>query len=596
MENIVGGRFNIVEILSRDRAFRAFDTQDRRQVFIKRFRADDASFEYEKRNLNSIVSPHIAKFDCAFEEEGGKYIVTEWISGISLAEYVRTEGTADREDAGEIIVKVCEALSFIHWNRSGAMAYLDLKPSNIMLRNYAGSDARRMDVCFVDLEAARSVEVSADAECAENAEVPESGGGDTDKNKEKDKDKDRDKRTLRLGSPYYTAPEVLFGRICVQSDIYSLGVLTGYLLTGREDFPSAYSLRGFWGEFIARCSDPDPGKRYQNVSAVIEAVREQLSMVRNAAERKSRGIAALLPLGQLKNRAGNDRKESVKGADTEKSAKDIAATESVTRSGDSHGVRKIVSEAINFRRSCVMVEGNPCFVCEMGSAAAGMGLRTGVFSLTERGRRDLEYDLTGREEDLSGVAEKSLYPYVFDHKSMYLHSSAEWAEKGLLKAAGEGDRLYTGTFKQYLELPMRRAEDVRRFVEWCMANFDLTIMNTGRGDDAALIGTLLENCSYVIATPDSNVEDMEAFRDYYMTLAQSGKVIYSKVRYVAWDYADKEASRDRLFQIVGRDKYLGEVFRSETRSKRKNRISGVSSVLDDTPGGQYEEILQRLIS
>jgi hypothetical protein len=47
---------------------------------------------------------------------------------------------------------------------------------------------------------------------------------------------------------------------------------------------------------------------------------------------------------------------------------------------------------------------------------------------------------------------------------------------------------------------------------------------------------------------------------------------------------------------VGRDKYLGEVFRSEMRSKRKNRISGVSSVLDDTPGGQYEEILQRLIS
>ena len=89
---------------------------------------------------------------------------------------------------------------------------------------------------------------------------------------------------------------------------------------------------------------------------------------------------------------------------------------------------------------------------------------------------------------------------------------------------------------------------------------------------------------------------MEAFRNYYLTLAQSGRLIYSKVRFVAWDYGDRESDRNSLFQIVGKDKYLGEVFRSETRDRRKNRAENAGSVLDDMPGRQYEEILQKLIS
>ncbi len=557
MEGTKGGKYNIVETICSERAFRGIDTSVNRQVFIKKFKPDDEAFENEKRSLTSVTSPHVPEFIDEYSDENGKYIVTEWIPGLTLYEFVHTEGPLDDEATGEIIIKICEALSFFHWNSLGATAFLDLKPSNIILRNYAGFDVKRIDICFVDLEAARVVS----QESASSVPGKESDAGAA-------------RKTLRLGSPYFTAPEVLFGQSCIQSDIYSIGVMAGYMITGREEYPSAYAIRGFWGEFIVRCTDPDPGKRYAGVRNVIDAVRDHLRTARSGKNG-----------GRSTNRSG-----TVQGR-----SKPDDRPESSEVHGDAR-VQRFIKDTLNFRRSCIMVEGNPCFVSEMGSAAAGSGFRTGVFSLSERGRENLEYYFTGKKEDMTNVAEKSLYPFVFDHRSMYLHGSDEWTEKGLLKMSGEGKRLFTGTFKQCLELPLRKSEDVRRFVEWCMTNFDITLMNVERGDDPALINALLESCNYVVATPDSNVEDMESFRNYYLTLAQSGKLVYSKVRFVAWDYAERESNRDSLFRIVGKDKYLGEVFKSEARDRRKNRLENAGSVLDDLSEGQYEDILQKLIS
>ncbi|MBP5781707.1 MAG: hypothetical protein J6X34_10815, partial [Clostridia bacterium] len=547
MEKIAGGKYNIAETLSENRAFRVIDMHAR-QYFLKRFEPGDESFDDEKRNLEAAICPYVPTLIETFEDESGRYIVTEWIGGMTVADHVYNDGPFDMKDTADIVIKICEALSFFHWRRQGAMVYLDLKPSNIILRD-SGSGARPFDVCLVDLESARAV--GTDMPCGE-PDADRAGSGE--------KDEKQAKKTRRLGSPYYTAPEVLFGRICVQSDIYSIGALAGYMLTGREDYPSAYALKGFAGELVAGCTGPDPGLRFANVSAVIEAVRDYLKK-EAGKDRKKKSAPVLLSL--LK-----------KGESAEKN-KDETGINAAGNNSDAH---KIISEAINFRRSCVMVESNPCFVSEMGFASAEMGLKTGVFSISERGRRNLDYYLTGQCFDVEKVAEKQIYPYVFDHKSMYLHGIGDWIEKGLLKASGEGRRLYTATFKKSLELPLRRGEDVRMFVDWSLSNFDLTLVSVERGDDDALVNTLMEFCSYVVATPDSNVEDMEAFRNYYMALARSGKIIYSKVRFVAWDYSNTEADREKLFKIVGKDKYLGEVFRSEARIRRKNRMEDVKPV------------------
>ena len=561
MDEMIGGRFKVLDTVCGGRAYKAFDRDGRKEVFLKRWEPGDASFEDETTNLKALDSPHAPEFICTIRDESGWYLAEEWLEGETLEALIAAGGPLEPKEAAELLVGVSEALSFLHWNKAGAMAFIDLKPSNIIIRRRTGTSNRWVngEIFLVDYEAARSAE----------PETPQNGGGDN---------RDTGERTFRLGSRYFTAPEVLFGRICTQSDIYALGVLMGYLLTGREGFPGSYAFKGFPGEFIATCTLPDPAARYNGVSGVTEALRQ---FIRENTE-------------HVTARQSN-RRQKKRAPETD------AADAAVVHGGEgpdgaSRGSEAEIPELLkHFRRSCVMVEGNPCFVSELCSVAAfRMKLRTAVFSLSERGRRSLEYYYAGNAEESALVADKNVYPYVFDHKSLYLHDVSEWVKRGLVKAADNGT-LYRGAFKLCLELPLRREEDVRSFVDWCFANFDLTVLNVDRGDDRRLVNAAMEACNYVVATPGSNVEDMESFRNYYLALAENGRLVYSKVRFVAWDHSEQEAPRERLSPVVGKDKYLGEVGRSESRTRRRNRIDGANTLLPDC-GSQYEEILERLIS
>ncbi|MBO5077029.1 MAG: hypothetical protein J5584_05490 [Clostridia bacterium] len=551
MNELIGGRFKVLETISSGRAYKAFDTDGRRTVFLKRWEAGDASFEDESANLKMLDSPHAPELICAFEDETGRYLAEEWLEGETL-EAVVAAGPLEPVEAAELLTGVCEALSFLHWNKQGAMVFIDLKPSNIIIRRRQDNADRRVngEIFLVDYEAARRAEPElpgTDGTNARNADIKDAG-----------------ERTFRLGSRYFTAPEVLFGKICTQSDIYALGVLMGYLLTGREGFPGSYAFKGFPGEFIATCTLPDPEARYKGVTGVTETLRRFIR--ENAAP------------------------EMERGAEEKRKKREQIRENPVNET-------RLPELLKHFRRSCVLVEGNPCFVSELSSVAAySMKLRTAVFSLTERGRRSLEYYFAGNTDEKALVADKNMYPYVFDHKSLYLYDVSEWVKRGLVKMTeNDGGQLYRGAFKLALELPLRREEDVRRFVDWCFANFDLMLLNVDRGDDRKLVGAALEACSYVIATPGSNVEDMESFRNYYLALAENGRLIYSKVRFVAWDHEEQEAPRERLCPVVGKDKYLGEIRRSEQRTRRRNRVDGANTLLPEC-GGQYEEILERLIS
>ena len=577
MDEVIGGRFKVTDTLCGGRAYKAFDTDGRRQVFLKRWEPGDASFEDETAILKALDSPHAPELICTFEDETGRYLAEEWLEGETVEALVAAGGPLEPAEAAELLTGVCEALSFLHWNRQGAIVFIDLKPSNIIIRHSRGNAGNRVggEIFLVDYEAARRAEpVLPD---------PRDPGSET---------RDVGERTFRLGSRYFTAPEVLFGKLCTQSDIYALGVLMGYLLTGREGFPGSYAFKGFPGEFIATCTLPDPEARYKGVSGVAETLRE---FIRLSAEAGVRDDA-----GGRRRRRGRSRGAAADDKRGAEGTESVDASVEGSGSGDpaAQGSKAEIPELLkHFRRSCVMVEGNPCFVSELsGVAAFSLKLRTAVFSLSERGRRSLEYyfDGNGKEEPL--VADKNVYPFVFDHKSLYLHDVSEWVKRGLVKVTENGGaELYRGAFKLCLELPLRREEDVRRFVDWCFANFDLTVINVDRGDDRRLVNAALENCNYVVATPGSNVEDMESFRNYYLALAENGRLVYSKVRFVAWDYSEQEVPRERLFPVVGRDKYLGEVRRSEQRTKRRNRVDGANTLLPEC-GGQYEEILERLIS
>ncbi|HET7218281.1 MAG TPA: serine/threonine-protein kinase [Vicinamibacterales bacterium] len=101
-----------------------------------------------------------------------------------------------------------------------------------------------------------------------------------------------------VGTPLYLAPEIFFGaRASVQSDVYSIGVLLFYLVTGAfpvtaasmQDLARAHrrgdrrrlrDLRPDAPEGFVRALEPaldsDPGRRYRSVAEFEEALREAL--------------------------------------------------------------------------------------------------------------------------------------------------------------------------------------------------------------------------------------------------------------------------------------------------------------------------------
>lgn len=525
MSKQIWNRFTVREILCANRAYRAYDEGSRCEVFLKCWREGDMGANHEITMLTGVDSPYTPKFICSFEEDGYRYLAEEWIPGETLADLMNRSGCLSFEQSVEIMKALCDALSFLHWNKQGPIAFVDLKPGNIMIRGDVESGI--FGITLVDYEAAMRLD-NAPGRATKLAE------------------------TRKLGSCYYTAPEVIFGCPDVTCDIYSLGVILYTLLTGEEGYPGELDSDFPGSSIIMKCIHPEPGKRYAHVGELKEA----LICAARGRKRKHKKILSL---------------------DT-------------VRAQRNEGVRVLG----NYRKYSVMVDCNACFASEMAHVASDLlGLRTGVFAISDKGQRNLEYYFLNLNQ-LSELVCEDYYPFIFDHQSLYLRTSSQWTERGLLHACS--DKLFVGSSKLLLELPLRTEADFDRFFDWCHGNFDLVLFTVERQDDPAAVDRFMKYCSCIITTPLSNVEDLESYRDYYVSLADNKRVIFSKVRFVAWDYCEGASpKREQLAGIVGRELYLGEVTHSESRTRKKNRLPVQSAEACREDAMQYEKIIERLI-
>ena len=89
-------------------------------------------FSREAINLSKLQHPNIIKVIESFEANNTVYYVMEYISGGSLDDYIAKSVGLKEEEAIRVIKQIASALSFMH---SQGMLHLDLKPSNIMLRD-----------------------------------------------------------------------------------------------------------------------------------------------------------------------------------------------------------------------------------------------------------------------------------------------------------------------------------------------------------------------------------------------------------------------------------------------------------------------------
>jgi serine/threonine protein kinase len=166
-----------------------------------------ARFNREVQIASQLDHPDIIDiFDFGYTPEGTFYYVMEYIDGFNLAELVAMAGPLPPARAIHILLRICDALDAAHY---AGLIHRDIKPSNIMVY----SRGRKADVVkLLDFGLAKSLNP--------------------------DDSLDITYPIHRTGTPLYMAPERWSNRqeVDVRSDIYSIGALAYYLLSGQVPF------------------------------------------------------------------------------------------------------------------------------------------------------------------------------------------------------------------------------------------------------------------------------------------------------------------------------------------------------------------------
>lgn len=195
---------------------------------------------YERlRQLDSNWFPHIFEI---VEEDGKLIVIEEYISGQTLEKYMNQSQMLTVAQTLSVMMDVCQALKLLH-EQTPPIIHRDMKPSNIILS---------VDGIWkiIDFNTARYYDASAQRD------------------------------TTFLGTMEYAAPEQ-FGDIQtdVRTDIYALGAMMNYLLTGKNH--KKYVYEGAAGKIIEKCTRFDPKLRYQSIRELMQDLKQLLEAEKN---------------------------------------------------------------------------------------------------------------------------------------------------------------------------------------------------------------------------------------------------------------------------------------------------------------------------
>jgi eukaryotic-like serine/threonine-protein kinase len=222
-------------------------------------------FEREVQVTATLTHPNTVEiFDYGHAADGTFYYVMEHLAGPNLEELVERQGPLPPGRAVHLLRQVCGSLAEAH---AAGLIHRDIKPTNIIACQRGG----RCDVAkLLDFGLARQL----------------------------GPDKDSPKLTqdgIITGTPAYMSPEQAAGgdSLDARSDIYSLGAVAYFLLTGQPPFLRAtavQTLAAHLGEpvtapsrlrpglpadleaIVLQCLAKEPAKRFPSVEALERAL------------------------------------------------------------------------------------------------------------------------------------------------------------------------------------------------------------------------------------------------------------------------------------------------------------------------------------
>jgi len=256
-----------VHASSRSHVYLAVDIETDLQVIIKTpsvdLQGDTAYLErflMEEWIARRIDNPHVLKPCPQNKKRNFLYIVTEFIEGQTLAQWMIDNPKPDLETVRGIVEQIAKGVRAFHRLE---MLHQDLRPANIMIDNTG-------TVKIIDFGATKVAGLEEISSPIEHANL--------------------------LGTAQYTAPEYFLGKPGTsRSDLYSLAVISYQMLTGKLPYGAQVAkaitqksqnkikynpvpvdtleLPVWVNEALKKALEPDPFQRYQEISEFIYDLR-----------------------------------------------------------------------------------------------------------------------------------------------------------------------------------------------------------------------------------------------------------------------------------------------------------------------------------
>ena len=315
MENILGtklaDRYLIEELVGVGgmcNVYRAFDAEALRTVAVKMLRDEYAAdeeylrrFRNESRAINALSHPNIVKIYDVVLDAPNPYLVMEYVSGITLKEYIEQKKPISGRTAANIAGLVLTALQCAHEN---GIVHRDVKPQNIMVTEKGEVKVMDFGIARFAMSQSRTIDGNA------------------------------------IGSVHYISPEqALGGAVDQRTDIYSVGVILFEMLSGKLPFdgesPISVALQQVeqnpktlrslnpgvpvgLEQITLHAMAKDPDRRYQNCGEMIADLRRWL------ADPKAT-FRAYAGVGAKAGRTGDEAPAAARRAVTGAGAAEISA-------------------------------------------------------------------------------------------------------------------------------------------------------------------------------------------------------------------------------------------------------------------------------
>ena len=216
---------------------------------------DIDNLEKEIDIISSLDHPNIARFYETFHDERYFHIVTELCRGKELSKLLKQNGGKLNERKCRIIImKILHAINYCH---SHGIVHCDLKPDNIIFESPNEEEENEDILNLLDL---KLLDFGLSSRIKKN-----------------------EKLNNTVGTAYFIAPETIKGEYDEKCDVWSIGVILYYILSGKFPFTGNSNFEIF--EKIQK-SEPVFKNLFKDVSQnAIDFIKKCL--VKNPNERPS---------------------------------------------------------------------------------------------------------------------------------------------------------------------------------------------------------------------------------------------------------------------------------------------------------------------